>query len=341
MRGNHRSRRHTHSRPDKNRVGASEMEVMKAIRIHNYGGPEVLQYEDAPIPKPAPGEVLIRVHAAGVNPADWKVREGHLKQFVQNKFPLILGWDLSGVIEEVGANPAANGRFKKGDEVFGKRDTSRDGAYAEYIVVRESEVALKPKSLHHVYAAAVPLAGITAWQALFDTAKLQSGHRILIHGAAGGVGHYAVQLAKWKGAYVVATGSTKNHDLLRKLGADETIDYTTQKFESIVRDVDVVLDTIGGETQERSWRVLKKGGILASLVQPPSEQKAKAIGVRAAFVWSQPNGNELAEIAALIDSGNLKIVLDRILPLSEARRAHELSQSGHARGKIVLRVKED
>ena len=341
MRGTYRSSRRASWQPHKNRVGTSEMELMKAVRIHDYGPPEVLQYEDAPRPKPAPGEVLIRVHAAGVNPADWKVREGHLRQLVQNKLPLILGWDLSGVIEEVGANPAANGRFKKGDEVFSKPDTSRDGAYAEYIVVRESEVALKPKSLHHVYAAAVPLAGLTAWQALFDAAKLQSGHRILIHGAAGGVGHYAVQLAKWKGAHVIATASTKNHDLLRKLGADETIDYTTQKFESIVRDVDVVLDTIGGETQERSWQVLKKGGILASLVQSPSEQKAKAIGVRAAFVWSQPNGNELDEIAVLIDSGNLKIVLDRILPLSEARRAHELSQSGHARGKIVLRVKED
>jgi NADPH:quinone reductase-like Zn-dependent oxidoreductase len=190
------------------------MELMKAVRIHNYGGPEVLRYEDAPRPQLGNGEVLIRVHAAGVNPADWKVREDHLKQLVQHKFPLILGWDLSGVIEEVGANPAATGRFKKGDEVFSKPDTSRDRAYAEYIVVRESEVALKPKSLHHVYAAAVPLAGITAWQALFDVAQLKHGQRVPIHGGSGGVGHFAVQFAKWKGAHVIAAASTKNQQLL-------------------------------------------------------------------------------------------------------------------------------
>lgn len=312
---------------------------MKAVRIHNYGGPEVLQYEDAPKPKPAPGEVLIRIHAAGVNPADWKVREGHLKQFVQHKFPLIPGWDLSGVIERVGDNPAAAGRFKKGDEVFSNPDTSRDGAYAEYIVVRESEVALKPKSLHHVYAAAAPSAGLTAWQALFDVAQLKRGQHVLIHGGSGGVGHFAVQLAKWKGAYVIATASTRNQELLREIGVDEPIDYTSQRFEQAATDVDVVLDIIGGETQERSWEVLKKNGVLVSIAQPPDAGKAREFGVRSAFVWSQPNGKELAEIAALIDSGNLKVVLDRILPLSEARRAHQLSQNGHARGKIVLRVK--
>jgi NADPH:quinone reductase-like Zn-dependent oxidoreductase len=196
------------------------MELMKAVRIHNYGGPEVLRYEDAPRPQLGNSEVLIRVHAAGVNPADWKVREGRLKQLVQHKFPLILGWDLSGVIEEVGANPTATARFKKGDEVFSKPDTSRDGAYAQYVVVRESEVALKPKSLHHVYAAAVPLAGITPWQALFDVAQLKRGQRVLIHGGSGGVGHFAVQFAKWKGAYVIATASTKNQQLLQDIGVD-------------------------------------------------------------------------------------------------------------------------
>ena len=311
---------------------------MKAVRIHNYGGPEALQYEDAPKPKPAAGEVLIRVHAAGVNPADWKVREGNLKQLVQYQFPLTLGWDLSGVVEGVGRGVS---RFKKGDEVFSKPDTSRDGAYADYIVVRDSEVALKPQSLHHVHAAAVPLAGLTAWQALFDIAHLERGQRVLIHGGSGGVGHFAVQFAKWKGAYVVATASTKNQQLLRQVGVDQPIDYTTQRFEQVASDVDVVLDTIGGDTQERSWRVLKKGGVLVSIVQPPDTEKASRFGVRSAFVWSQPNGKQLAEIAALIDSGHLKVVLDRIVPLSEARRAHELSQSGHARGKIVLRVKEN
>ena len=314
------------------------MELMNAVRIHRYGGPEVLQYEDAPRPQLGNAEVLIRVHAAGVNAVDWKVRSGSMNGLVHHKLPLVLGWDLSGVIEEVGPGVS---KFKKGDEVFSKPDTSRDGAYAKYVVVRESEVALKPQSLHHVYAAAVPLAGLTAWQALFDVAQLKHGQRVLIHGGSGGVGHFAAQLARWRGVCVIATASTKNQQLLREIGVDQPIDYTIQRFEQVAENVDVVLDTIGGETQERSWKVLKKGGLLASIVQPPDAEKAEEFGVRSAFAWSQPNGEELAEIAAPFDSGNLKVVLDRILPLSEARRAHELSQSGHARGKIVLRVKED
>ena len=315
--------------------GGAKSQTMKAIRIHNYGAPEVLKYEDAPRPEPQAGEVLVRVHAAGVNPIDWKVREGHMKDFWPHKFPLILGWDLSGVVEKVGVGVS---RFKIGDEVYSIPDPTRDGAYAEYIVVRESELSLKPKSLHHVHAAAAPLAALIAWQALFDAGQLVSGQRILIHGGSGGVGHVAVQLAKWKGAYVFATASTKNQELLRELGVDEPIDYTKQKFEDVARDVDLVLDLIGGETQERSWSVLKKGGVLLSLVQPPSVEKAKALGVRAAFVAGHSSGAQLAEIAKLIDSGELKPIIDRILPLSEARRAHELSQSGHIHGKIVLRV---
>ena len=311
---------------------------MKAVRIHNYGGPEVLQYEDAPRPQPGAGEVLIRVHATSVNPIDWKVRAGYMKDFIPHSLPLIPGWDVSGVIEELGPNPAAAGRFKKGDEVYSLPDHTCNGAYAEYIVVRESEVALKPKSLPHIRAAAVPLAALAAWQSLFDTAQLQPGQRVLIHAGSGGVGHVAVQLAKWKGAHVLATASTKNQELLRELGADEPIDYTKQKFEDVARDVDVVLDLIGGETQERSWSVLKNGGVLLSLVQSPSVAKAKALGVRAAFVAGHPSGAQLAEIAKLIDSGELKLTIDRILPLSEVRRAHQLSQTGHARGKIVLRV---
>jgi len=309
---------------------------MKAVRIHSYGGPEVLQYEAAPRPKPGKGEVLIRVHAAGVNPIDWKVRAGYMKDFIPHSFPLILGWDASGVIGEVGPSVS---RFKKGDEVYSLPDHTRNGAYAEYIVVRESEVALKPNALHHVRAAAVPLATLTAWQALFDTAQLQPRQRVLIHGAAGGVGHFAVQLAKWKGAHVIGTASAKNHELLYKLGADELIDYTTQRFEDVTRNIDVVLDTIGGDTQERSWQVLKKGGILVSFVQSPSENKAKEHGVRGIRLGARPNGQELVEIAKIVDAGKLAPVIDRILPLSEARRAHELSQSGHTRGKIVLRVK--
>jgi NADPH:quinone reductase-like Zn-dependent oxidoreductase len=318
----------------------TEPQTMKAVRIHNYGGPEVLQYEDAPRPKPAAGEVLIRVHAAGINPADWKAREGHLKQFAEHKFPLILGWDVSGVVEEIGPGPATAGQFKRGDQVYGKLDPKRDGAYAEYVVARTSEITLKPKSLHHVQAAAVPITGLTAWRSLFNAGQLRRGQRVLIHGGSGGVGHFAVQLAKWKGAHVLATASTENQAMLRELGVDEPIDYTKQKFDEIARDVDLVLDTIGGETQECSLRVLKRGGLLVSVAQPPSADKAKALGVRATFVWSQSSSNQLAEIRKLIDSGKLKLTLDRILPLSEARRAHELSESGHVRGKIVLRVKD-
>src|SRR6058998_3587773 len=317
----------------------TKSQTMKAIRIHNYGGPKVLHYEDAPRPKPQAGEVLVRVHAAGVNPIDWKVREGEMKDFWAHKFPLILGWDLSGVVEELGPDPAAAGRFKIGDEVYSLPDPTRNGAYADYIVVRESELALKPNSLHHIRAAAVPLAALTAWQSLFDTAQLQPGQRLLIHAGSGGVGHFAVQLAKWKGAYVFATASTKNQDLLRELGVDEPIDYTQQRFENVARNIDIVLDTLGGETQERSWSVLEKGGVLVSLVQPPSEEKAKELGVRAALLGAQPSGEQLGEIAKIIDSGKLAPIIDRILPFSEARRAHELSQSGHTHGKITMRVK--
>src|SRR5258707_4638064 len=195
--------------------------TMKAIRIHNYGRPEVLHDEDAPRRKPQAGEVLVRVHAAGVNPIDWKVREGHMKDFWPHKFPLILGWDLSGVVEELGRGVS---RFKIGDEVYSLPDPTRNGAYADYIVVRESELALKPNSLHHIRAAAVPLAALTAWQSLFDTAQLQPGQRVLIHAGSGGGCHFALPLSKWKGAYVFATASTKNQDWLRKLGADQPID---------------------------------------------------------------------------------------------------------------------
>lgn len=308
---------------------------MKAMRIHTYGGPDVLRYEDAPQPQPGPGEVLIRVQAAGVNPVDWKVREGHLQGFLQHALPLIPGWDVAGVIEAVGPGVC---RLKTGDAVYSRPDISRDGAYAEYIVVRESEVALKPKSMDPIQAAAVPLAALTAWQALIDTADLQAGQTVLIHAAAGGVGHFAVQLAKWKGARVIGTASKHNHDFLRALGADELIDYRTTRFEEAVREVDVVLDTMAGETQQRSWRVVKKGGMLVSILSPPSKEEAAARDARPGYVFVQPSAAELEEIAGLADTGKLKAVVENVLPLAEARRAHELSQSGHVRGKIVLRV---
>ncbi|CDM64159.1 Zn-dependent oxidoreductase, NADPH:quinone reductase [Pyrinomonas methylaliphatogenes] len=311
------------------------MEMMKAVRIHRFGGPEVLTYEDAPRPQIASDELLVRVHGAGVNPVDWKIREGRLQQFLQHKLPLILGWDFSGVVEEVGS--AVEG-FKVGDEVYARPDIRRDGAYAEFIAVRAREVALKPKTLDHIHAAAVPLASITAWDALIKTARLEAGQRVLIHAAAGGVGHFAVQFARWRGAYVIGTASAANHDLVRELGANEMIDYRAERFEEKVKDVDVVFDTVGGDVQRRSWGVLKKGGMLVSIVDRPSEKTAEEYGVRAAYVFIEPDAEVLKQVAELIDAGVVKPVVENIFALSEARRAHELSQSGHVRGKIVLRV---
>jgi len=311
------------------------MATMNAVRIHQYGGPEVLRYEGAPFPRAGTGEVLIKVHAAAVNPIDWKVRAGFAKDRLKYKMPFIPGWDLSGVVEAVGAGAS---RFRVGDEVYSRPDIARDGAYAQYIAVRETEVALKPASVDHLHAAAVPLAALTAWQALSNAAKLSAGQSVLIHGAAGGVGSFAVQFAKRKGARVIGTASKKNHEFLRSLGADETVDYNTTKFEDVVHDVDAVLDTITGETADRSYQVIKKGGVYVSILMPPSEQKAAARGIRAAHTFVQANPEQLADIAKLIDSGKLKVIIEKVFPLAEARAAQELNAQGHTRGKIVLRV---
>jgi NADPH:quinone reductase-like Zn-dependent oxidoreductase len=306
---------------------------MKAIRIHNYGGPEVLRYEEVAAPTPDAGELLIKVEAASVNPLDWKTRAGYLKDFFPHSLPFIPGWDGSGVVEAVGSGVT---KFKEGDEVYAK--TNRDGTYAEYAIVAETEAALKPKSVDHIQAAAIPVVALTAWQALFEKARLAAGQKILIHGAAGGVGGSAVQFAKWKGAHVIGTASAKNQAFLSELGTDEPIDYEKTRFDDAVEGVDVVFDTIGGDTQERSWKVLNKGGILISIVQPPPAELAAKYGVRAEMLGMQTNSAQLAEIATLVDSGEVKVVVERVLPLSEARQAHELSEKGHVRGKIVLKV---
>ena len=311
------------------------MVTMKAVRMHAYGGPEVLQYEDAPRPEPAAGEVLVRVHAAAINPVDWKVREGYTKGFLDYPLPMIPGWDLSGVVEAAGPGVT---EWKKGDEVYSRPDIRRDGAYAEYIVARASELGPKPKKLDHVHAAAIPLAALTAWQAIFDAAQLQAGQRILIHAAAGGVGSFAVQLAKWKGAYVIGTASERNHAFLRELGADEAIDYNKTRFEDAVKGVDVVLDTMAGETRQRSWQTLKRGGILVTILGQASAEEAAKHGVRQAGVFVQPNQAELRELAGLADSGKLRALVEAVLPLQEAARAQEMNKTGHTRGKIVLEV---
>jgi len=311
------------------------MSTMEAVRIHTYGGPEVLVHEEVRRPQPKTGEVLVRVEAAAINPVDWKIREGYLREMLSHSLPLILGWDVSGVVAAIGHGVT---RFRVGDEVFSRPDLLRDGTYAEYVVIRETEVAFKPQSVDHLHAAAIPLAGITAWQSLIEVAGVTPGQKVLIHGAAGGVGSYGVQLAKMRGARVIATASAHNHDYLRWLGADETIDYQTVPFEEVAGKVDIVFDTIGGDTQERSWQLLKKGGILVSIVTPPPADKAAAYGVRQKFVFIQPDVAVLAELAKLVDTGQLRISLETVLPLAEAHRGQEMSQGGHVRGKIVLKI---
>ena len=320
---------------------------MKAVRIHEYGGPDVLTYEDAPRPEPKDDEVSIRVYAAGVNPADRQIRSG--RSFVEEEpFSLILGLDVSGVVTAVGSTAP---HFNVGDAVYGMLPIRKGGGYAEYVASPATGVAHRPRSLDHVQAAAMPVVSLTAWQALFDTAGLSAGQTVLIHAAAGGVGHIAVQLAKWKGARVIGTTSARSEDFLRKLGCDEIVDYTTTRFEDVARDVDVVLDIIprdvsvaanalAEETLERSWSVLKKNGVLVSICAKPSSEAAAARGVRGKYVLAQPNAAHLGEIAKVTDAGHVKPTIAAVLPLNEARRAHELSQEGRTRGKIVLRLVE-
>lgn len=311
------------------------MTTMKAIRIHRFGGPEVLIYEEAPKPEAEEGEVLLQIKAAGVNPVDWKIRAGYLEQMMPHTLPLILGLDAAGIVEAVGPGVT---QCAIGDEVVAHLTMDRDGAYAEYAVAKADFTAPKPPSANFVTLAALPVAAVTAWKSLFTVGGLEAGQTVLIHAAAGGVGTMAVQLAKWKGAKVIGTASAKNHDFVQSLGADEVIDYNAVKFEDVVQNVDVVFDTMGGDTQERSWGVLKPNGILVSIVSQPSEETAKAQGVRSAHVWGSPDGPILHELVALVASGDLKPVIATTFPLAEARRAQELGETNHTRGKIVLTV---
>lgn len=308
---------------------------MKAVRIHSYGNAEVLKYEDVPMPVIAAHDVLVRVVASSVNPVDWKIREGYLKEIIPCSFPLTLGWDVSGVVEAVGAGVS---RFKAGDAVFSRPDIKRNGTYAEYVAINEDEIAHKPKTISHIEAATLSLAGLAAWGAIITTAKIAAGQRVLIHAASGGVGSIAVQLAKSRGAHVIATCSEKNAALVKSLGADEVIDYRATKFEELVRDVDAVFDTLGGKVQEASWQVLKPGGMLVSIVSPPPEERGRVLGVRSAFLFIQPDAAILAQLAEMVDSGKLRPVIGAEFALKDIVRAHALSQSGHAIGKIALYI---
>jgi NADPH:quinone reductase-like Zn-dependent oxidoreductase len=311
------------------------MSTMKAVRIHSYGGSDVLTYEDAPRPIAGAGEVLIRVYATSVNPYDCAVRAGYMSGYFQYTLPVILGIDASGVVEAVG--PGAT-NVSVGDVVYTRAGVFRDGANAEYVVAFAADVAAKPPSLDHIHAAALPHATLTAWQALFEQAQLSAGQTVLIHGAAGGVGHIAVQLAHWRGAKVIGTASI-NLDLLKELKVEKAIDYTRTPFESVVQGVDVVLDTVGGDVQQRSYATLKPGGILVSTIQPPSEETAQTHGVRVGMVGTTPPiGPTLTTVAELVASGQIKPTVSTVLPLSEIRKAHEMIEAKHTRGKIVLQV---
>lgn len=316
------------------------MATMKAVRFHEYGGPEVLRYEDAPRPEPGEGEILVRVHAAGVNPVDWKIAEGHMREGLPLALPHVAGRDFSGTVERVGAGVRG---FAPGDDVFGRPSPTEDGPEAQLVVVRPGDITKKPAGLDHARAAAIPTAGLAAWQALFDNdgepmIDLQPGQTVLIHGGAGGVGGFAVQLAKWKGARVIATAGGAQERYVRDLGADVLVDYEHQRFEDVAQDVDGVLDTIGGETQARSFEVIRPGGILVSLVGIGSDERAKARGVRAKSFMSTTSPPALSELARLVVEGIVTVNVSERFPLDRAADAYRVSRGGHAHGKIVLDV---
>ena len=307
--------------------------MMKAVVAHEYGAPEVLKFEEVPRPEPKEDEALVRVIASGVNPADPLTLSGKYAREFGTHLPLIPGYDIAGVVEKTGAKVT---NLKAGDAVYGY--PTFGGGWAEYVTVKQWEVAAKPKTLNFAEAAAVPMGALTAWQALVDTAQLHPGQTILVHGGSGGVGSFAVQIAKARGARVIATASTANQDLLKQLGADVAIDYTKTRFEDVAKDVDAVLDPVGKETLARSYGVVKKGGIVMSLVARPDPVELEKCGIRGAAISVHPDAEDLAEISRLIDSGKIKPVVTEVLPLSEAIAAQRQAETHHTRGKLVLRI---
>src|SRR5690348_15658987 len=290
--------------------------TMRVIQVYRYGGPEQLKLEEKPRPAPSSGEVLLRVHAAGVNPIDWKIRQGLLKDFRPVSFPYTPGIEMAGVVEDIGPDVTT---FQIGQAVFGR---STRGAYAEYLTAPAEALALKPQTLSFAEAAAVPVGATTAWRTLFENGSLTAGQRVLIQGAAGGVGLFAVQFAKWKGAQVIGTASTANLEFVRSLGADLVVDYATTPVESVVHDVDLVLDGVGAQTLSSSLAVLKPGGTLISIAGPPPQEQAQARGVRALMSRGAASV-PLQTFAQMIEEGQLSVTAGKTFPLSQARQAHE------------------
>jgi NADPH:quinone reductase-like Zn-dependent oxidoreductase len=309
---------------------------MRAVVAHEYGGPEKLKLEEVPVPEPKENEILVRVIASGANPADPLILNGKYAKEFGTHLPLILGYDMAGVVVKTGTKVS---KLKVGDPVYAY--LLWGGGWAEYCISNETESAIKPESLSFVDASAVPLAALTAWQALADIGKIQSGQTVLIHGGSGGVGTFAIQIAKTRGARVIATASTANQDLLKQLGADVAIDYTKPNWESTVHDIDFALLPVGGETMRRTYGVMKKGGTIATLISRADPAELEKRGIRGAPVFSHPDANELAEITKLIDAGKIKPIVSQVLPLTDAAKADAQAETHHTRGKVVLKIADE
>ncbi|TWW12405.1 NADPH:quinone reductase [Dellaglioa algida] len=320
----------------------TQNETMSAVVIDEFGGQDQLKQRDVPMPEMTADQVIVKEKAAGINPVDWKTREGYLQPMFKWPFPIILGWDVAGVITEVGTNVTD---WKVGDRVFARPATTRFGTYAEFTAVDASLLAPKPENISFEEAAAVPLAGLTAWQALFDHGHLQKGEKVFIHAGSGGVGSFAIQLAKSVGAYVITTTSSTNIDFVKSLGADQVIDYHETDFTEVLKDIDLVVDTIGGEAQEKSVSILKHGsGRMVSITGSAAEKTASLAedrNVSFESIWLDPNGAELTKLANMLENGTLKVTLDSVYKFSAegVAEAHDRSESHHALGKIVVRFK--
>jgi len=318
--------------------GQTTAATMKAVVVNEYGGPEVLRYQDAPRPEPKDDEILVRVMAAAINPVDSYVRQGMFAKRGLDNRPLVIGSDIAGVVEKTGPNAK---KFKLGDAVYSYLSVTRGGAYAEFAIAKESETALKPKNLGFEEAAAVPLAGTTAWQALMDSAKIAKGQTILIHGGSGGVGSFAIQIAKAYGLKTIATASTEHQDLLKQLGVDQAIDYKTTKFEDVVKDVDAVLNCVRADALARSYGVVKKGGVIVSITDEPDQNECAKRGLSCSRMGAHPEAKVLEELTKLIEAGKMKSIVSQTFPLAEASKAHEQIETRHTLGKIVLKIAEE
>jgi NADPH:quinone reductase-like Zn-dependent oxidoreductase len=308
---------------------------MKAIRLHAFGAAEQLVLEDVPMPVHGPRELLVRVVVAGINPIDWKIRSGAVAGFFPVQPPATLGWDAAGIVTAVGAEVDG---FKTGDAVFFFADFAHGGTYAEFVAVDAAQVALKPRAVSFAEAAAIPAPALAAWRAVVTMGDVQPGQKVLIHGGGGPLGSIAAQLAKRAGAHVSVTAGDASIAIARASGADAVINYQRQAFETLVRDVDVVIDTVGGAVQEASWGTLKRGGLLVATAMPPSAERAAAAGVRAEMMRTPPDGAVLAQIAGLVDAGQIRVAVSHEFALADAAKAHRLGESGQLHGKIVLHV---